>query len=274
VGNIELQNTRDEVLVFENAFAYIPVSLLIVGDSSPTDADHWHVEGIVDTTYMASKVSPSHSISMGFDELNFTTIRHWHTVRMKVDPDRQTLLYKLGARDDYHVVAKLNIKATEYRDPTAEEQFQRLLSQSKGEATGSAKAFSVVLDREKKNGRHFTVSLIRDGFHLVIQTENAEKQVQWAAALQHAINDGNHLKLEHILPDGMGLPVTAKKAISANPITIGKRRGRGFKTGSRSNRVKSPLQKRMTAQKRGPGYQSGAARSKSPPIAQRHYWQH
>jgi hypothetical protein len=52
VGNIELQNTRDEVLVFANAFAYVPVSMLIVGDDNSRDPDRWLVEDIVDTTYM------------------------------------------------------------------------------------------------------------------------------------------------------------------------------------------------------------------------------
>jgi hypothetical protein len=52
VGNIELQNTRDEVLVFANAFAYVPVSMLIVGEDNSRDPDRWLVEDIVDTTYM------------------------------------------------------------------------------------------------------------------------------------------------------------------------------------------------------------------------------
>ena len=37
--------------------------------------------GLADTTYMASKISPSHSISMGFDELGFTVAKN-HTTHM------------------------------------------------------------------------------------------------------------------------------------------------------------------------------------------------
>lgn len=54
------------------------------------------MSGLVDTTYLASKVSPSHSLSTGFDDLGFVAIKHWHTVFFAVDAPRNALTFKLG----------------------------------------------------------------------------------------------------------------------------------------------------------------------------------
>ena len=54
--------------------------------------------GLVDSTHLASKLSPSHSLSTGFDELGFMQIKHWHTVFMRIDLLAQVCAGGAGAK--------------------------------------------------------------------------------------------------------------------------------------------------------------------------------
>ena len=225
LGSIEIHNTRFEVLTFPAAFAYLPSSQMILHtmetlqqhQQKNANSIRWDHGALVNTDYMASKISPSHSISLGLDELGFTVIRHWHAIFLHIDTLTHSLYMKIPNRQGSQLLASLS--------KTVAQDEGGVVTRLEGDKFSPdrtatphlrAKAFQVIVERERRVGRPFCVSLSgRGGFHVTIQATNEESQQLWAAALQRAINGGTKgPSAEDLLPPGIACSQSVNGIVS------------------------------------------------------------
>lgn len=223
LGSIEVQNIRFEVLMFPAAFVYLPSSQMILHtmetlqQHQQKNADYirWDHGELVNTDYMASKISPSHSISLGLDELGFTIIRHWHAIFLHIDTLTHSLYMKIPNRQGSQLLANLSKTIAPAEGGVGTRLEGHNFSPDRTPHLRK-KAFQVIVERERRCGRPFCVSLSGPGgFHVTIQATNEEAQRLWAAALQRAINGGTKgPSAEDLLPPGIACHQPAKGIVS------------------------------------------------------------
>ena len=226
VGAVEVHNTRDERLVFTSAFAYVPASHIAhaelrqqLASSNMDESKGWSLGCAMDITYLASKTSSSHHISLGFDELGMTFIHHWHTVFLRIDASTKTLRFKPVDSNEFQDIVAFSTAL----------ELKHLASSSRLNTNASTplalKAFHVIVDRENRHGRPFCVSLHEGSrVKLTISAPTEALQMRWAAALQHAINGwsnagggggggggGSDDEIADLLPPNIGRTVAATR---------------------------------------------------------------